>query len=99
MSPTTLWPVLFAPLAVVLLVLLIVAVAAIVYCKRRTRFLNLKRGLNKESSPEDSRTERVYEGWFIPFCSLQGDYLTCQSNMSHRYYYSVVGSCCHSLYL
>ena len=73
MSPATLWPVLFAPLAVVLLVLLIVAVAAILYCKRRRRYLNLKRGVNKESSPEDSRTERVYEGWFIPFYSLQED--------------------------
>ena len=70
-SASSPWPILFAPLAVVFLVLVIVAVAAIVYCKRRRRNLNLKRGQNKESSPEDSRTERVYEGWFIPFCSLQ----------------------------
>ena len=65
-ASANLWPVLFAPLAVVLLVLLIVAVTAIVYYKRRRRDLNLKIGLNKESSPEECRTERVYKGWFIP---------------------------------
>ena len=58
-----LWPVLFAPLAVVLLVLLIVVVAAILYYKRRRRFLNLKRGLNRE----DKSTERLDAGWFTPF--------------------------------
>ena len=58
-----LWPVLFAPLAVVLLVLLTVVVAAILYYKRRRRFLNLKRGPNRENKS----TERLDEGWFIPF--------------------------------
>ena len=59
-----LWPVLFAPLAVVLLVLLIVAVAAVVYCKRRTRKLNLKPVPSKESHENDSGIERG-KHWFI----------------------------------
>ena len=52
MSPTNLWPVLFAPLAVVLLVLFIVAVAAILCYKRRRRKLNLKA---VKGSPEDEK--------------------------------------------
>ena len=71
-SSTSLWPVLFAPLAVILLVLLIVA---IVYCKRRRRTLIFKPGASKEL-PGDTKTEKVYEGWF---CSLwDNDCITCQ---------------------
>jgi len=62
-SSANLWPVLFAPLAVVLLVLLIIAVAAILYCKQRKRNLNLRLGLDREVKS----TDRLYEGWFIPF--------------------------------
>ena len=87
-SSTNLWPVLFAPLAVVLLVLLIVAVTAIVYYKRRRRDLNLKIGLNKESSPEECRTERVYKGWFIPLL-FNLSTAVLNSTLS-RYYYSDV---------
>ena len=76
-----LWPVLFAPLAVVLLVLVIVAVAAIVYCKRRRRNLNLKHVPSKRSPEDDSGIER-YNGWFIPFHSLQGDHK--HSQFSHN---------------
>ena len=59
-SSTSLWPVLFAPLAVILLVLVIVVAGGIVYCKRR------KPEASKEL-PGDTKTEKVYEGWF---CSL-----------------------------
>ena len=54
MSSPNLWP-LFT-LAVVPLVLLIVAVAAIVYCKQRRRKLNLKPGQGRES-PDDKVIE------------------------------------------
>jgi len=58
MSPTNLWPVLFAPLAVVLLVLLMVAGAAVLYCKRRRRKLNLKPGPGKGSPEDDKAIEK-----------------------------------------
>ena len=73
MSPiasANLWPILFAPLAVVLFVLLIVAVAAIVYCKRRRRN---KHGPSKGIPEDDCGIEKC-KGWFIPFHSLQGDH-------------------------
>jgi len=76
MSPIVsakLWPVLFAPLAVVLLVLLIVEVAIIVDCKQRRKNLNLKPWPSKGLPEDDSGIEK-YRGWFISFHSLQGDH-------------------------
>jgi len=69
-----LWPVLFAPLAVVLLVLLIVVVAAILYYKRRRRFLNLKHGRSKEPSPEDSRTKIVHDIMHAKYSTFHRQY-------------------------
>jgi len=56
-----LWPVLFAPLAVVLLVLLIVEVAIIVDCKQRRKNLNLKPWPSKGLPEDDSGIEK-YRG-------------------------------------
>lgn len=69
-SSADLWPVLFAPLAVILLVLLIVVVGVVVYIKHRRNLLT------KES--EDKRIEGVSEGWFISYYNLQCDNVTCQ---------------------
>ena len=76
MSPivsANIWPVLFAPLAVVLLVLLIVEVAIIVDLKQRRKNLNLKTWPSEGLPEDDSRIEK-YRGWFISFHSLQGDH-------------------------
>ena len=92
MSSTNLWPVLFAPLAVVLLVLFIVAVAAILYRKRRS--LNLKAG---KGSPEDDKEIEKGKGWSIPFFNLQGhDYnqFKCEPELD-----CIFGGYSHSLYL
>ena len=69
-SSADLWPVLFAPLAVILLVPFIVVVGAVVYIKRRRNLLT------KES--EDKRIEGVSEGWFFTYYNLQCDNVTCQ---------------------
>ena len=63
-SSANLWPVLFAPVAVVLLVLLIITVGAFVFHKQR-KYFNLRQ--SSKESPEKYKTKSVYEGWFTPF--------------------------------
>ena len=84
-ASANLWPVFFAPLAVVLPVLLILAVAIIVYCKQRRKYSDLKPQASKGFPEDDSGIEK-HKGWFISFHSLQGDQITntVNSNNSHN---------------